>query len=88
MRVMYSGVSSQIGETLYRQGAIKFCCVGMCRAWNVLIGFGAGNGGATTSREVNFLVSRPQASDTPILEMVPVDFCPWCGEPVETCRVK
>jgi hypothetical protein len=42
----------------------------------------------TTSREVNLLASRPQASGTPILEMVPVDFCPWCGEPVETCRVK
>ena len=51
----------------------------MCRWWNVLIGFGAGNGGASTSHAVNLLTTRPQVSGQSVLELVPVGYCPFCG---------
>jgi hypothetical protein len=33
-------------------------------------------------------MNRQQAGGRFIVEMVPVEFCPWCGEAVEPCRVK
>jgi hypothetical protein len=29
-----------------------------------------------------------EANGKTVLETVPVQCCPWCGEPVEVCRVK
>jgi hypothetical protein len=60
----------------------------MCRWWGVLLGFGVRDGGVSTSREVNLWLERPQASGKPVLEVVAIDFCPFCGEAVETCREK
>ena len=64
-----------------------FCCEGMARQWGRLVAFGVA-GKATTGREVCLGVPRPQANGTPILEVVPMECCPWRAAPVETCRVK
>jgi hypothetical protein len=89
MRVMYrSAQASRSSPAVYRQGPVKFCCAAMCRAWGVLIGFGVKDYPASTSREVNLYAERWQAGGKPVLELIPVGYCPFCGEPVETCRVK
>jgi hypothetical protein len=74
--------------TVYRKTAVKWCCAEMCRWWNVLVGFGVRDCPASTSREVNLFRDRPQASGKTVLETVPLAFCPFCGEPVEACRMK
>jgi hypothetical protein len=42
----------------------------------------------STNREVNLFIDRPQADGTTVLVMVPIDFCPFCGEVIEVHRVK
>jgi hypothetical protein len=71
---------------VFRQGPVAFCCTEMCRWWGVLVGFGVRGHAATTSRTVNLFLSRPQANGPQVLEVVPVDYCPWCGEVVHVCR--
>jgi hypothetical protein len=60
----------------------------MCRWWGVLIGFGVRDCPASTDRDVNLFVDRPQANGKSVVETVPVAHCPWCGQAVENCRVK
>ncbi len=89
MRVFCRSCPSKMGEPVYKQTApIKFCCAEMCRWWNVLIGFGVLGYERSTSREVNLCLPRPQANGCALVEVVPVEFCPWCGEAVEACRRK
>ena len=86
MRVYYR---SKSGSPVYEQDApVKFCCAEMRRWWNVLIGFGVVGHDQSTSREVNLCVPRAQANGKTVAEVVPVSFCPWCGEAVEACREK
>src|SRR5256885_776819 len=74
---------------VYEQvGDPTFCCEGMARQWGRIVAFGVAGHPRTTSREVCLSVPRPQASGGSILEVVAIDFCPWCGEAVEVCRVK
>lgn len=90
MRVYYRCVNhpAQPGLTLYQQGRVDFCCIGMCRWWGRLIGFGARSHPVSTNREVNLFTDRPQPDGSPVLVMVPIDFCPFCGEIIEVHRVK
>ncbi len=84
MRVYYR---SKSGSPVYEQTApVKFCCVEMCRWWDVLIGFGVVGHDRSTSKEVNLCMPRAQANGRILAEVVPVEFCPWCGEPVKACR--
>jgi hypothetical protein len=53
-----------------------------------LAGFGVRNYPASTGREVNLYRDRPQANGVAVVETVEIAFCPWCGQPVEACRVK
>jgi hypothetical protein len=57
-------------------------------AWGALVGFGARGCAASTNRAVNLYTDRPQAEDGFVLELTPIEHRPWCGEAVETCRVK
>jgi hypothetical protein len=82
MRVFYKAEVS-----VYRQGAVRWCCTGMARWWGVLVGFGVRDC-ASTSRTVNIYLNRPQANGKTAVEVVPIDCCPWCGEAVEVCRSK
>ncbi len=76
---------SKSGTPVYEQVApVKFCCAGMCRWWNILIGFGIVGHERSTSKEVNLCVPRAQANGRALVEVVPIEFCPWCGEAVET----
>ena len=89
MKLSYRACQSETGDVVYEQAAsVKFCCVEMCRRWNVLIGFGVVGHDRSTSCEVNLSIPRPQANGCTLAEVVPVAFCPWCGEAVETCRRK
>jgi hypothetical protein len=89
MRVMYRAESrSPRMPVVYRPGAVKWCCIEMCRWWNVLIGFGVRGCPASTSRDVNLFIDRPQANGENVVETVEIAFCPFCGQPVEACRVK
>jgi hypothetical protein len=89
MRVFYhSRLSKRSPTVVYEQGPVDFCCEGMCRWWGQLLGFGARDSTASTSKEANLYLSRPQANGTVALELVAFDFCPWCAQPVETCLVK
>jgi hypothetical protein len=77
------------GETLYEvAGRVEFCCASMCRYWTVLVGFGVKGHAQTTSREVHLYQEIPQAGGGPVCALAEIQFCPWCGEAVETCRVK
>src|ERR1700737_2771993 len=89
MRVFYRSVQSWTpdGEAIYQQGPVKFFCASMCQWWGQLVGFGA-RGASSTSMEVSLYSERPQANGKAVLELVPVDFCPWCGEGIETVRTK
>ena len=73
---------------VYQPGRVKFCCASMSRWWGVLIGFGARGCAASTCRDVCLYLDRPQASGGTVLKVVPVEFCPFCGEVIEACRVK
>jgi hypothetical protein len=88
MRVSYQSAPSATREPVYRQTAVKFCCATLCQWWGVLIGFGCRGCQASTCRDVCLYLDRPQANGGIVLEVVPVEHCPWCGEAVETCRVK
>jgi hypothetical protein len=89
MRVFYRAIRSRRTglPATYQQGPVKFCCVEMCRRWGTVIGLGA-RGASSTDRAVNLYLDRPQANGRTVLELVPVEHCPWCGEPVETVRIK
>jgi hypothetical protein len=89
MRVSYRSVPSVKPHlpTVYRQGSVTFCCASMARWWGVLVGFGV-RGCPSTGRTVNLYLDRPQTNGKTAVEVVPVDFCPWCGEAVSVCRNK
>jgi len=89
MRVRYRSRSARTAETVYEQvGDVRFCCEAMRERWGLLIGFGALGHRRSTDRAVNLYSVVTQANGTSLLGMTPVDFCPFCGEPIETCRVK
>jgi hypothetical protein len=73
---------------VYQQGPVRFCCAAMCERWGSVIGFGARGCAASTSRDVNLFTDRPQVGGGAVLLLTGICFCPWCGEAVETCRVK
>ena len=60
----------------------------MYRFWNVLVGFGVKENRQTTSQEVHLFAEVPQWGGGPVCAVVEVQFCPWCGEPIEAYRVK
>jgi hypothetical protein len=60
----------------------------MCRWWGLLIGFGARGRATSTDRDVNLFLDRPQVNGRSVVELVAIGFCRFCGQPVETCRVK
>jgi hypothetical protein len=60
----------------------------MARYWDRLFGFGARGGIACTSRDANLFIDRIQANERTILELVPIQHCPFCGEGIETVREK
>jgi hypothetical protein len=86
MRVFYRCVRRAL--TVYQQTRVAFCCAEMKRQWNRLLGFGARDVSASTSREVNLFVDRAQANGRTVLELIPVQHCPFCGESIETVRQK
>jgi hypothetical protein len=90
VRVSYRAVRpSRFGEVCYEVvGAVVFCCGQMRRRWGSLIAFGAPGHPRTTSRDVNSAVAVPQADGSVAVELIPIEHCPFCGEPVETCRAK
>lgn len=86
MRVQYRSVRVENRRPVYQQGPVEFCCAAMCRWWNVLIGFGAGDR-PSTDRGVNLLLPRQQAGGAHAVELVPISCCPFCGEAIEAnCR--
>jgi hypothetical protein len=86
MRVFYRSVRRAL--FVYQQTRVTFCCETMRGKWGKLIGFGARNVSACTNRDVNLFIDRPQANGRTILEIVPIQCCPFCGEPIETVRAK
>lgn len=88
MRVVYRARAPRGAATVYESKDVRFCCERMRRWWGVLIGFGVRGCPASTSREVNLFHSRSQVGSAAALEVVAIDHCPFCGESVETCRVK
>ena len=89
MRVCYRSCRPTNGEPVYEQaGDARFCCEGMSEHWGLLIGFGVLGHPRSTDRAVNLYAVVTQASGASLLGMTPVDFCPFCGEAIETCRVK
>ena len=90
MRVCYRARKNRRGtETVYEQtGRVRFCCEDMRRAWGGLIVFGIQGHGSTTSKDVNLCVQRPQTGGRFVWNVIPVLFCPHCGEAVEACRAK
>ena len=88
MRLNYRCTDPKAKIVTYRQGAVRFCCAEMCRWWNRLIGFGVRDAAASTDRAVNLFMEHPQANGSRLLEIVPVEYCPWCGEFVEMVRTK
>jgi hypothetical protein len=89
VRVLYRSRRPAGREVTYEvTEPVECCCGQMQRRWGRLIGFGAPECRQTTSREVNLALAVPQVNGGTVLELVPVDFCPWCGEAIEACRVK
>ena len=86
MRVFYRALLRSV--VVYQQTKVTFCCGEMEKRWTKLIGFGARSIDACTSWDVNLFIDRQQANGRAILEVVPVLHCPFCGEPIETVRVK
>jgi hypothetical protein len=86
VRVFYRSLRRSL--TAYEQTGVAFCCPVMERQWGKLFGFGVKGFPASTSRNVNLFVDRQQANDRRILELVPIQHCPFCGEAVETVREK
>jgi hypothetical protein len=91
MRVFYRSRRPKCpaGPTVYEvAGAVRWCCADLCKWWDRLIGFGVPGVPASTDRAVNLAVPVPQTHGGTVLELVPVAFCPFCGEPVEAVRAK
>jgi hypothetical protein len=86
MRVFYRSLRRSL--PVFEQTDVAFCCAGMARQWGKLFGFGVKDATASTSRNVNLFVDRPQANGRSILEVVPIQHCPFCGETIETVREK
>jgi len=86
MRVFYRALRRSV--LVYRQTKVSFCCTEMTRQWGKLLGFGARDIPACTSREVNLFIDRHQANGRTILQLVPIRHCPFCGEFVEMIREK
>jgi len=84
MRVFYRSLRRSV--IVYQQTRVAFCCAEMERQWGRLFSFGARDIVACTSRDVNLFVDRPQANGRTILELVPIQHCPFCGEAIETVR--
>ncbi len=74
--------------TVYEAARVVFCCAAMERQWGQLIGFGVRGGERSTSCDVNMFSDRAQANGKSVLELTAIESCPWCGQTVETCRVK
>jgi hypothetical protein len=60
----------------------------MCCWWGRLVGFGVRDYPASTSRTVNLYADHPQTNGRAVLGLTEIQFCPWCGEAVETVREK
>lgn len=88
MRVFYRSVPNNRDPIFEQAGPMKFCCAGMCERWQDVIAFGVVGHPRSTSRDVNLCVMRPQANGRAIVEVIPFQFCPFCGEQIETIRVK
>lgn len=86
MRVFYRSLRRSL--TVYQQTSVSFCCAGMARQWGKLLGFGARGVSACTSRDANLFVDRPQANRRSVLELLPIQHCPFCGEAIETVQEK
>jgi hypothetical protein len=85
MQVFYRVVRRAL--IVYEQTRVVFCCEAMREQWGRVIGFGAKGCSRSTSRDVNSYHCHPQKKGF-IVELVPIQFCPFCGQVVETCRVK
>jgi len=72
---------------VYEQTRVVFCCKALELKWSRVIGFGAKCCKASTNRDVNLYALRPQANGA-VVEHIAVNFCPFCGERIEICRVK
>lgn len=86
MRVFYRALYGSIA--VYQQTSVSFCCAVMARRWGKLLGFGARDGAVCTSRDVSLFIDRQQANGRTVLELVPIQHCPFCGEVIETVREK
>lgn len=86
MRVFYRVLCRSLRT--YAQTNVAFCCPAMALQWGKLIGFGAKSIAACTSRDVSLFIDRPQANGRIILEIVPIQHCPFCGEAIEMVREK
>ena len=86
MKVFYRSIRRTF--VVYQQTRAVFCCAEMERQWGKLLAFGAKGVDACTSREVSLFIDRQQANGRTILEIVPIQHCPFCGEAIETVRQK
>ena len=86
MRVFYRTVRRAL--CVYQQTRVTSCCAAMARQWGKLLGFGSRGVPPCTSNDVNLFVDRPQANGRMILELVPIQHCPFCGEAIEAVREK
>ena len=87
MRVSYRSVPGPV-VTFEQAGPAKWCCADMARRWGALVAFGVRGQQRTTNREVNLQTPLPQANGKVLAGVTAIQFCPWCGEAVEVCRVK
>ena|SRR6266478_2871842 len=86
MQVFYTARQThKTCPVVYQPGRVRFCCDSMRQWWGRLLVFGVQGCQASTSREVCLYLSRPQANGADAVEVVPVDFCPWCAETIEPC---
>lgn len=86
MRVFYRALRRSV--LVYQQTRVSFCCAEMEHQWGRLLGFGARGIAACTSRDVSLFIDRQQANGRTILEVVPIQHCPFCGEAIVTVREK
>jgi hypothetical protein len=86
MRVSYRAVRRSL--IVYRQTRVVFCCEEMEWQWGERISFGARGVLACTSRDVSLFINRQQANGRMILELLPIQCCPFRGEAIETIRSK
>jgi hypothetical protein len=88
VRVFYRSRPAKSAVVFEAARRVEWCCADMCRQWGRLIGFGVPGHPHTTDRDVNIVATVPQANGGAVLEIVPIAFCPFCGQAVETVRVK